>query len=408
MVSPSQVSATGAAHAQPVTKVFLTLWPIVAVVFMGFLTIGIQLPVLPLHVSEALGMDSLVVGAVVAAQFAAALCTRVWAGNVADMQGPRRAVLLGLLVVACSGLAYGVSLFVPAHSSGALWLLVLGRVLLGCGESLIVTGALSWAVGLVGPQHAGQVMAWVGIAMYGAYAAGAPLGLALQHDYGFAGIALAAIACPVLAMLPLLQLRAVAAVAQRRTPFYQVLGQVWRAGMGLALCSVGFGVLSAFVALLFAARDWGQASLAFTAFGVAFILARMLLGHVPDKHGGARVALVCVLIEAVGLLCIWSAPTPVLAYVGAALTGLGYSLAFPGFGVEAVRHVAAQSRGVAMGAYVAFLDMSLAITAPALGALVGVWGIGSAFLVAAVLVALSVLVALRLMRLPVSVGAAHA
>src|SRR5690606_4383347 len=187
-----------------------------------------------------------------------------------------------------------------------------------------------------------------------------------------------------------------------RTPFYKVLGLVWGAGMGLLLCSVGFGSLTAFIALLFADRNWGNASLAFTAFGIAFIAARLFFGHLPDKLGGARVALLCVLVEAAGLLLIWGAHSPALAYLGAALTGWGYSLAFPGFGVEAVRRAPPESRGIAMGAYVAFLDISLGITGPALGAVAGTWGLEAIYLLSAVVVSLSVLVALRLMRRPLT------
>ena len=177
-----------------------------------------------------------------------------------------------------------------------------------------------------------------------------------------------------------------------------MLGAVWVPGMGLAFCSVGFGVVTAFIALLFAARDWGNASLAFTAFGLAFIGARLLFGHLPDKIGGARVALVCVVIEAVGLLFIWSADTAILAYLGAALTGFGYSLAFPGFGVEAVRRAPPQARGLAMGAYVAFLDISLGITSPLAGVLASGWGIEAVYLAGAIAVALSFGVALMLLR----------
>jgi predicted MFS family arabinose efflux permease len=176
-----------------------------------------------------------------------------------------------------------------------------------------------------------------------------------------------------------------------------MLGAVWVPGMGLAFCSVGFGVVTAFIALLFAARDWGNASLAFTAFGLAFIGARLLFGHLPDRIGGARVALVCVVIEAVGLLLIWDADTAFVAYVGAAFTGFGYSLAFPGFGVEAVRRAPPQSRGLAMGAYVAFLDISLGITSPLAGVLASGWGIEAVYLGAAVAVALSFGVALMLL-----------
>ena len=400
-------TTTGAAHPSPVANVFLKLLPITLAVFIGFLTIGLPLPILPLHVSTALGMSTLVVGIVIGTQFAAALLSRAWAGNLADTRGAKRAVVTGFLVASCSGVAYLVSLaFLPVPSA-SIWILLLGRVLLGCGESLIVTGALSWGVGLVGPQNAGKVMAWVGIAMYGAYAVGAPMGIALQEGYGFAGISVGAAVLPILALALVLNVRAIAPTAARRTPFYKVLGVVWSAGLGLALCSVGFGVITAFIALLFAARDWGNASLAFTAFGLAFIVARLFFGHLPDKLGGARVALVCVLIEAVGQLLIWGAQTIVMAYAGAALTGLGYSLAFPGFGVEAVRRSPPQSRGVAMGAYVAFLDISLGITGPLLGAVAGAWGIETVYLAGAIAVMLSMLVALGLLS-STSKGGHHA
>lgn len=390
----------GAAQAPQATveaNPVLRLLPLTLTVFIGFLTIGLQLPVLPLHVHDTLGMGTLVIGLVVGAQFAAALLSRAWAGNFADMRGGKRAVMAGLVTAAVSALVYLLSLAFVATPVLSVWLLLVGRVLLAVGESLVVTGALGWGIGLVGPQHAGKVMAWNGIAMYGAYALGAPLGVALNSGWGFMGIVVASMFIPLLALAVVASVRAVAPTATRRTPFYTMLGAVWVPGMGLAFCSVGFGVVTAFIALLFAARDWGNASLAFTAFGLAFIGARLLFGHLPDRIGGARVALVCVVIEAVGLLLIWDADTAFVAYVGAAFTGFGYSLAFPGFGVEAVRRAPPQSRGLAMGAYVAFLDISLGITSPLAGVLASGWGIEAVYLGAAVAVALSFGVALMLL-----------
>src|SRR5690606_26847418 len=107
----------------------------------------------------------------------------------------------------------------------------------------------------------------------------------------FAGIAAAVVAIPFLALVVVAGVRAVAPSATKRTPFYKVLGAVLWPGMGLALSSVGFGLITAFIALLFAAKQWGNASLAFTAFGLAFISARIFFGHLPDKLGGAKVAL---------------------------------------------------------------------------------------------------------------------
>lgn len=381
--------------AAPPLNVFRRLLPLTLAVFIGFLTIGLPLPVLPLHLSQHLGLGALGVGVVIGSQFAAALLSRAWAGTLADTGGAKRAVVWGLLMASVSGAVYLMSLAFGT-ATAAVWVLLAGRVLLGCAESLIVTGALGWGVGMVGAQNAGKVMAWVGIAMYGAYAAGAPAGVAVDARWGFTGIALGTALIPLVALAIVLGLRGTAPAAHRRTPFYKVLGAVWVPGLGLALSSVGFGVITTFSALFFAAKGWGPASMAFTAFGLAFIGARLFFGHLPDKWGGARVALACVLVEVVGQLLIWGSADATMACVGAALTGFGYSLAFPAFGVEAVRRAPPQARGVAMGAYVAFLDISLGITGPAAGWIASAAGVGSVYLAGAVMVALSLAVALHL------------
>lgn len=373
------------------------LIPLTVAVFVAFLTIGIPLPVLPIHVHETLGLGTSVVGFVMGIQFAAALLSRAWTGSFADSRGGRPAISLGLVIASLSGLVYLLSLAFRDSPATSVGILLIGRLMLGCAESLVVTGAFALGIGLVGPQSAGKAMAWIGIAIYAAYAVGAPIGISISTSWGFAGIAVATVAIPLLSLAIVRGIRHVDPPPVRRVPFYAVLRVVMVPGLGLGLSSIGFGVITAFVSLLFAARHWDNASFAFTAFGVAFIVARLAFGHLPDKIGGARVALVCVVIEALGQLLIWGATEPALAYVGAALTGFGYSLAFPGFGVEAVRRAPPQSRGVAMGAYVAFLDIALGVTTPVVGAIGGSFGIASVYLVGAVAVALSFVVALRLL-----------
>jgi MFS family permease len=397
---PAPAPARSLAPAPAEHNVFLKMLPITLAVFVGFLTIGLPLPVLPLHLHYTLGLSPVVVGIAVGAQFAAALLSRAWAGGLADISGSKRAMVLGLVSAAMSGTAYLGSLAFTATPATSLGVLLLGRVLLGCGESLIITGALSWGISLVGPQNAGKVMAWVGIAMYAAYSAGAPLGTLVYGVHGFAGIAIGTILIPLLALAVVAPARPVAVSSARRLPFYKVLGTVWVPGLGLLLCSVGLGVITTFVALLFAAKNWGSASLAFTAFGIAFIGARLLFAHLPDQIGGARVALVCVLIEAAGQLLIWRADHVLMAYAGAALTGFGFSLAFPGFGVEAVRRSPPQSRGAAMGAFVAFLDISLGVTGPAAGAIATAAGVSAVYLAGAAAVALAAVVAIVLLMNP--------
>lgn len=397
MSVPPDTGPVPAARPDSTLRVVYRLMPISAVLFVGMLTMAVPLPVLPLHVNGTLAMSALVVGVVVGIHFAAALLTRAWAGGLADTKGSRRAVLVGLDIAALAGLVHLISLAFLAEPDISVGVLLLGRVLLGCGESFIVTGTLSWGVGLVGPQNAGKVMAWTGIAIYSAYAAGAPAGVAIYGEYGFLGVAIAILAIPIVAAGVVMGVRPIAPPSVRRAPFYKVLGVVWLPGVGMALSTAGFAAIAAFIALLFAAEDWGNASLAFTAFGSAFVGARLFFSHLPDKLGGAKVACVALLIESAGQLLIWDAATPFAAYVGAAFTGFGYSLAFPSFGVEAVKRAPAQSRGVAMGAYVAFFDLSMGVTGPAAGVIATVSGVSSVYLAGAIAVFCGLAAALLLL-----------
>jgi len=359
------------------------------------------MPVLPLHVHDDLGLGAFVVGLVAGAQFTAALLSRFWSGRYADSSGGKRAVVAGLVVAAAAGLLYFLSLrFADAPVTSAAILLV-GRAVLGGAESFIITGALSWGLALGGAENAGKVMAWVGTAMYVAFAVGAPSGSALYAVYGFTAIALATTFIPLVTLLLVLPQRGVAPTSHARPPsFTKVVGAVWAPGVGLAFSSVGFGAVTTFVVLLFAQRGWGLAWLALTVFATAFVVARVLFGHLADSIGGAKVALVSALIEAAGLALIWLAPFGALALFGAAVTGFGYSLVYPGFGVEAVRRAPAESRGLAMGAYTAFLDLALGLANPALGLVAGGFGLGAVFLASALIVTCSAAVAARLLNAP--------
>lgn len=312
-------------------------------------------------------------------------------------------MVAGLLAASVSGLLYLLSLGFTAAPLVSAAILLLGRGLLGGAESFIITAAVSWGLALADTGSTGKVIAWVGSAMFAAFAIGAPAGAALYAAYGFAAIAAATVAAPLLTLLVVVWLPSVAPVQHARLSFAKVIGAVWVPGLGSALGSVGFGAVTTFVALLFAHRGWADGWLAYTAYAVAFILARVFFSHVADAVGGAKVALVCAVIEAIGQALIWLAVRPEMALAGAALTGFGFSLVYPGFGVEAVRRVPAQSRGLAMGAYTAFLDFAQGLASPALGLLATGARLNVVFLASALTVLCAALVAWWLMAYPETV-----
>ncbi len=393
------MSAT-VARAEKNSSIALTLMPIMGVIFVGFLVIGLALPVLPLHVHDGLGLGPFVVGLVTGSQFAASLVARVWSGRIADTHGPKRAVVAGLAAAVVAGLIYLLSTAFVATPQFSASILLAGRAVLGGAESFIITGATAWGLARVGTPHAGKVIAWMGTAMFAAFAAGAPLGTALYERGGFIAVVLATAFTPFVTLLLIVPLHGAAPAHKGSPKFLAVVGLIWLPGLAAALSSIGFGALITFSALLFSAHQWEPVWLAFTAYAVALIVARLLFGHLPDRHGGAKVALLCVIIETAGLGLIGLAPNVTLAATGAALTGLGYALTFPGFGVEAVRRAPPESRGVAMGAYTACLDLALGISGPGLGIVASQAGLSAVFLVGALVVLCAAGIAVRLLSHP--------
>jgi MFS family permease len=276
----------------------------------------------------------------------------------------------------------------------AIVILLLGRVLLGVMESFVVTGALSWGLALAGSENTGTVMSWVGTALYAAYAVGAPAGSGLYAGVGFGAIGVATMLLPLVTLGLVARLRPTLPSAASDAPlFSHVIRAVWRPGLALALSGVGFAAITTFVPLLFLERGWSHAWMGLTAFSVAFMVARVAFGHLPDQIGGAKVAVASMVIEAIGLFVIWDASRLATALVGVVLSGLGYALVYPGLGVEAVRHAPAQSRGAAMGTYTAFLDLSLGIASPMLGFTAQAVSLNAVFLVSALIVIATIAIA---------------
>lgn len=257
--------------------------------------------------------------------------------------------MLGLLSASASGVLYLASLAAPSPVVSVAILLA-GRAVLGGAESFIITGAVSWGLALLDAGQAGKVIAWIGMAMFAALALGGPIGTTLYDASGFAGIALATFALPIAVLGLIWPVAAAATVARSsQTALRVVAGAVWLPGLGAACSSIGYGAILAFSSLFFSEQNYQPIWLAFSAFGAALILARAFLSHLPDRYGGARIAFVFLLIQAAGLVVMWLSQGRLSATLGAALAGLGYSLVYPGFGVEAVRGVPPKTAALRWG-----------------------------------------------------------
>ncbi|XOD89878.1 arabinose transporter [Klebsiella variicola] len=319
--------------------------------------------------------------------------------SYSDRRGAKKGVVVGLIAAVVSGLLYQVSLWLVSIPVVSVSVLLAGRAILGGAESFVITGAVAWGLALVDKEHAGKVIAWVGTAMFAAMALGGPVGTLLFDAFGFEAIALLTFLLPLLVLAYLARMPAVPPHPHAaQASFGSVMHAVWLPGLGAALASTGYCAILAFSSLYYSTMNWQPVWMAFTAFGVALIVARTVAGHLPDRFGGARIALIFVLVQAAGLFLIWLAGTSLIATVGAALAGFGYSLVYPGLGIEAINGSTPQNRGMVMGIYTAFLDVAMAIGSPALGWVGGHLGLNAIFLAGALAVLSTAVMAFLLLK----------
>ena len=364
-------------------SITLQIVAIVSFTFITYLTIGIPLAILPGYVHTQLGFSSVMAGFAISVQYVATLLSRPLAGRMADSVGPKQTVMIGLIACGISGaflIATALTRHIPELS---LTILLVGRLVLGFGESWVATGAIMWGIGRVGNTHTAKVISWNGITTYGALAIGAPLGVLLERTEGLAAIGITILSLGLAGFILASFKASVPVVHGERMPFRHVLSRVLPHGIGLALGSAGFGSIAPFITLFYLSRNWSNAALSLTVFGALFVGTRLVFANTIKNYGGFRVATASFAIECAGLLLLWLAPDPWLALTGAALTGAGFALIFPALGVEAVGLVPPASRGAALGAYSVFLDLSLGVTGPLAGLIAGEFGYPQVFLFAA-------------------------
>lgn len=260
--------------------------PIVFFTFVCYLTIGIPLAILPGFTHITLGFSTLLAGIAISLQYFSTLASRPYAGRCADLLGPKKIVLIGLLCCALSGACYMMARATTARPVLSLCCLLAGRLLLGVGERFASTGSMLWGIGAVGQRHTGRVISWNGVATYGAIAVGAPLGVLLNNLGGltlvggfilFAGIGTWRVA---------LRRPAVSVSTGRRIPFSAVVGKVWLFGLVLGLGTLGFGVIVSFITLYFAERGWSGAGRGDSESRRAADRRRLLAGVSGTGSGG--------------------------------------------------------------------------------------------------------------------------
>ena len=147
--------------------------------FLAYLCVAMSLPVTSLYVTIQLGFGNALAGLAVGVAFASTILTRGLAGRLADRRGGKTCLMWGILVYSIAGIVGLAASWRGLPPSVAYGVLIIGRLLLGLGESMATVGVMGWTLGIMGPQRTGRVFALLHMGIYGAFAIGAPIGLSL-------------------------------------------------------------------------------------------------------------------------------------------------------------------------------------------------------------------------------------
>lgn len=376
--APNEVRVSGE------RSLLASVLPALLAVAMIFLITGASLATLPLFLHTKLGFGADVVGAVAGAQFVSAVIARVWSGRTADHSGPKTAMLAGLALSLAAGGFYLAADLLKATPPLALAVLVVARVLLGGAESFIITASQSWGLALAGQNRAAAVIGWTGTALYVALAVGGPLGGALYAVTGFGGIAAMTLAIPVVTAALILPRPGPVPVPKTPGKGPSVLAAVARPGLAAGLAGFSYCAMAFFSVLLFLDRGWQPTWAPFSAFAVALVGMRLAFSGLPDRLSGRKTALVFLSVQMLGLAGLMQGVSEALALAASVLAGAGYAFIYPALGREAVRAVAPERVGRALGYYSACFDVSMGIAGLLLGQVADQVGLWAVFLLAVV------------------------
>jgi MFS family permease len=294
-----------------------------AMIFFDVAFFAAIAPLLPDYVED-LGLSKAQAGVLSAAYAAGTLLASLPAGFVASRVGPRRTVVVGLLLLGVASLAFGLV--------DQILLLDVTRFIQGIAGALIWSGALTWLITMAPDENRGSV---IGTAL-GTAVAGALLGPVLGAVAASVGTELVFGAVLVVAvLLAVAALRMPEGGEPERQDLHEVVGgmtsrPVIEAVTFVTVPSVMFGAVEVLVPLRIDALGGGHAVIAagfIVGAGIEAVLAP-LSGRFSDRIGRRFPYMLGLSICSLAMVgfAVAMALGPVLAAL--ILTSLGAGLCF--------------------------------------------------------------------------------
>jgi MFS family permease len=355
---------------RPPTSLPARFWCLITATFLGFLGFGTVLPGLAPHVRHDLGGSDRTVGFVIGTFSVVALCSRLFAGRLADHKGRKRAFLAGLGSCTLAGFAY----LLPWGIGG----IYLARALQGVGEACLYTGAAAWAVEVAGVHRSARALGYVSSGIWGGIAAGPLIGQVLGS---FNNAARFQIFAAITAAALLSQVPEDYRPADHKRRRGWMRRSLIPAGIAVGFVNVHYPVITGFLILSLARRS-NAGPAAFSAYAALVLASRFFLGGLPDRIHPRITYYTGLACMAVGLSILASGPAFAAAVIAAALLGFGFSFPWASVASTVLRRTPPNEHGSTVSVLSAFYDLFVGISSFSAGLLANRFGYVAAFLMA--------------------------
>ncbi len=311
--------------------------------------------------------------------------------NLADRQGRKPALLIGLGVVALAPLGYALTESLP--------LLFAVRVFHGISVAALTLAFSALVADIVPGEGRAEVLSYMSLTTPTGMCLGPALGSTLLENYGFLPLFLTSSALGGLGFLLALWVKEVgqadlAKNATGKMPFWSLLKSpaVHIPTLMMLLLGLAFGNLMTFTALYLQAEAIPlKAGYFFSAAAVMGFVMRLFSGLVGGKLGRGLLMSLGIGAYGVAMVIMFLARSPQQFLLAAIIEGGGFGLVIPCLAAMLADRSLPEQRGRIFGVCLLGLDLGGAIAAPLFGQIANSLGYRPLFAITAVMVFLSLL-----------------
>lgn len=344
-----------------------------------------------------------------------ALVTRLFAGNVVDLFGRRRVLVISLGVYVLAAASY-----LPVDSVGALLAV---RAVHGVAFGFASTAAVAIGQSLIPAARRAEGTGYFALSNTIGTAIGPSLAIYLVNGPGYDALFIAATVAGALATAAALCLRAVdarpapelRARLRRFHPRDMLHPEVLPVASVILLGAVGYSGVAAFLNTYAEERGFERgASLFFVVYAAVLFAARLFVGRLQDRRGDDVVVYGAIAALVVGLALLGAARNDAMVVLAGGFCGLGFGTMMSALQAVAVGMVPFTRVGLAISTHLFMTDLGVGVGPVVLGALLGPLDLSEVYLALSGVVALSAVLyhhvhgAARRRRVAAREGARHA